>query len=113
MTPLMMKFLKDTFKQNGYNLQFCRVINPSESVDPPRNKLDSVAFLSYVRKTLNHISRVLSWQNFKSVGLLLRKISGFLWLVKVDLELRIEQTVSPVNVAKSALERQAVCSIPG
>jgi hypothetical protein len=90
MTPFMMKFLKDTFRHNGYNLQFCRVMNPNESVDPPRNKLDSVAFLPYVRSTLNHVSRVLSWQPVKSVGLLLRKISGFLWLVKDDLELRIE-----------------------
>lgn len=54
----------------------------------PKDKLDSVACLSYVGPTFNHISRVLSPHNVKSYGLPPRKISMFLRPLKDDLGVR-------------------------
>lgn len=54
----------------------------------PDKKPDSVTFLSYVKSLFNRISWVLPWHNIKYVGLPPKKISGILWSVKDDLELK-------------------------
>jgi hypothetical protein len=56
--------------------------------------------------TFNCINRLLSRYNIKSVGLLLRKISGFLQLVKYGLGLQtLEVYSSPVSVVRFAGDR--------
>jgi hypothetical protein len=82
-------FLKDVFRQNGYNdRQIHRVLNRRPNISQPEDNPDSVAFLSYVGTIFNRISRVLSRHNLKSVGLPPKKVSGFLWWVKDNLGLR-------------------------
>jgi predicted GIY-YIG superfamily endonuclease len=58
-------------------------------VAPSSDKPDSVAFLPYIGLTSNHISKVQSHHNIRSVGLLLKKITGALQLAKDDLGLII------------------------
>jgi hypothetical protein len=62
-------FLRDVFKQNGYNnQQIHRVLNCRLNISQPENKPESVAFLPYVGPIFNRVSRVLSQNNIKSVG---------------------------------------------
>jgi hypothetical protein len=49
-------------------------------------------FLPYDILIFNHISRELSWHNFKPVGLPPRKISSLLWSAKDDLELKTPES---------------------
>jgi hypothetical protein len=54
-------FLKDVFKQNGYNdWQIHRALNRRPHLDQPDNKPNSVAFLLFVGTIFNHIIRVLT-----------------------------------------------------
>jgi hypothetical protein len=77
------------FRQNGYtNQQIRRVLNAPLRVAQPNKKLESVAFLPYVRPIFNSISTVLSQHNTKSVGPPPRKLSSSLWSVKDNLELK-------------------------
>jgi hypothetical protein len=63
-------FLRDIFKENGYNdQQIHGALNRHPQLDQPDNKLNSIAFLLFVRTIFNLISRVLARHNFKSVGL--------------------------------------------
>jgi hypothetical protein len=65
-------------------------LNPPTRALPLRKEdHTSVAFLSFNSITFNHISKVLSKNNIKTVGLLLRKLSSFLHPVKDDLALKM------------------------
>jgi hypothetical protein len=67
-------FLKDVFRQNGYNdRQIHRVLNRRPNISQSEDNPNSVAFLPYVGTVFNRISRVLSRHNIKSMGLLPRK----------------------------------------
>jgi hypothetical protein len=63
----------------------CRALSSPLRIAQPYKKPDSFTFLLYVGSIFNHISRLVSQHNIKSVDLPPRKISGFLWLVKDDL----------------------------
>jgi hypothetical protein len=52
-------FLRDAFKQNGYDWQFHRALNRSPQLPQP-DKPHSVAFLPFVGTIFNRISRVLA-----------------------------------------------------
>jgi hypothetical protein len=85
----VLSFLKDTFKRNGYGDQQIRwALDPPKRVTTTPEKPTLVAFLPFVYTTFNHISRVLSRHNIKSVGLPSRKIASFLQPVKDDLGLK-------------------------
>jgi hypothetical protein len=87
--PAELAFLRDTFRQNGYNdRQISRVLNQRPHINQPNDNQDTVTFLPYVGTIFNRISRVLSRHNIKSVGLPSKEISNFLWPVKDPLELR-------------------------
>jgi hypothetical protein len=76
-------FLKDVFKENGYNdRQIHRALNRRLLLPQPDNKPDSVAFLPFVGTVFNRISRVLARHNIKSVGLPHMKSSRLLRPVK-------------------------------
>jgi hypothetical protein len=82
-------FLRDVFKQNGYSDRHInRVLNRHPNISKTDDNPDSVAFLPYVGTTFNRISKVLSRNNIKSVGLPPRKIHSFLRPVKDKLGLR-------------------------
>jgi hypothetical protein len=81
-------FLKDVFKQNGYNdRQTHRALNRCPLLPQP-DKPHSIIFLPFVGNVFNRISRVLARHNIKSVGLPQMKLSGLLRLVKDHLRLR-------------------------
>jgi hypothetical protein len=85
----MSVFLKDIFRQKGYNdRQIHRVLNRRPNISQPQDNPYSVAFLPYVGTIFNRISRVLSRHNIKSVGLPPKKLSSFLRPVKDNLGLR-------------------------
>lgn len=82
-------FLRGIFRQNGYSdRQNHRVLNPLVKVALLSEKPESVMLLPYVETFFTCINRVLSQHNIKSVGLLLRKLSGFLQSVKDNLQLK-------------------------
>jgi hypothetical protein len=63
-------FLKDVFKENGYNdRQIHRTLNRRPHLPQPENEPHSVAFLPFVGTLFNRRSRVLARYNIKSVGL--------------------------------------------
>jgi hypothetical protein len=63
-------FLRDVFKQNGYNdQQIHRALNRRPHLPQPDNEPNSVAFLPFVGTVFNRISRVMARHNIKSVGL--------------------------------------------
>jgi hypothetical protein len=79
----------NVFRQNGYNGRLIhRVLNRCPDISQTNDNPDSVAFLPYVSTIFNHISRVLSQHNIKSVGLPPRKVCRFLRPVKDNLGLR-------------------------
>lgn len=89
-----LEILKDTCRQHGSSDWLIhRSVIPAVRAALPKDKLDSVIFLPYVRSAFNH-SRMLSQHSFKLVGLPLRRISSFLWLFKDDLGLRIPKLYS-------------------
>jgi hypothetical protein len=99
------EFLRTTFRQNGYSdRQIRRSLNPPARVAPPPKKTASVAFPPYVSTTFNQISRLLSRQDIKSVGLPSKKIPSFLRPVKDDLGLLVCRSC-PVSVVKSTSGR--------
>jgi hypothetical protein len=62
-------FLRDVFIPNDYiDWQIHRALNCCLQLDQPDNKPNSIAFLPFVRTVFNHISRVLTRLNIKSVG---------------------------------------------
>jgi hypothetical protein len=82
-------FLKDVFKENGYNDQrIHRALNRRPLLPQPDKKPHSFAFLPFVGTVFNRISRVLARHNIKSVGLPHMKLSSLLHLVKDHLGLR-------------------------
>jgi hypothetical protein len=82
-------FLKDVFKENGYNdRQIHRALDRRPHLPQPDNKPHSVAFLPFVGTVFNRISGVLGRHNIKSVGLRHMKLSSLLRPVKDHLELR-------------------------
>jgi hypothetical protein len=82
-------FLKDVFKENGYNdRQIHRALNCRPHLPQPDNEPHSVAFLPFVGTLPNRISRVLTRHNIKSVGLPHMKLSSLLRPVKNSLGLR-------------------------
>jgi hypothetical protein len=85
-----LKFLHNTFQNNGYSeRQILWALNPPKRA-PLQRREDptSVAFLPSVGTTFNVISRVLSKQNIKTVGLLPRKLSSFLHPIRDDMTLK-------------------------
>jgi hypothetical protein len=83
-------FLKDVFKENGYNdRQIHRALNRRSDLPQQDNKPHSVAFLPFFGIVLNHISRVPARRNIRSVGLAHMKLSSLLRPVKDHLGLRI------------------------
>jgi hypothetical protein len=81
-------FLRDVFKQNGYNdWQIHRALNRHPHLPQPDNEPNSVAFLPFVGTIFNSISRVLARHNIKSVGLPHMKLSSLLCPVKDHLGL--------------------------
>jgi hypothetical protein len=84
-----LKFLKTTFKKNGYSLkQIWCALNAVVRTPKSKGKPSSVAILPYDQTTYGHICRMLGKQNIRSVDWPQRKISNFLCPVKDDLELR-------------------------
>jgi hypothetical protein len=82
-------FLKDVFKENGYNnQQIHRALNHHPQLPQPDNEPHSVAFLHFVGTVFNLISRVLARHNIKYVGLPHMKLSSLLRPVKDHLGLR-------------------------
>jgi hypothetical protein len=82
-------FLKDVFKENGYNdRQIHRALKRRPHLPQPDNELHSVAFLPFVGTVFNRISRVLARHNIKSVGLPHMKLPSLLCPVKEHLGLR-------------------------
>jgi hypothetical protein len=82
-------FLRTTFRHNAYSdRQTRRALNPPEKVAPLPEKSSSVAFLPYVNKTFNRISRLLSKHNIKSAALPPKKIPSFLRSAKDDVGLK-------------------------
>jgi hypothetical protein len=82
-------FLKDVFKQNGYNdRQIHRALNHRLPLPQPDNEPHSLAFLPFVGTVFNRISRVLAQHSIKSVGLPHMKFSSLLHPVKDHLGLR-------------------------
>jgi hypothetical protein len=85
-------FLKDVFKENGYNdRQIHRALNRCLHLPQPDNEPHSVAFLPFVGTVFNHISRMLARHNIKSVGLPHLKLSSLLRSVKDHLGLRTSE----------------------
>jgi hypothetical protein len=75
-------FLKDVFKENGYNdQQINRALNRRPHLPQPDNEPHSVAFLPFVGTVFNRISRVLT-RHIKSVELPRMKLSSLLRPVK-------------------------------
>jgi hypothetical protein len=82
-------FLKDVFKENGYNdRQIPRALNRRPHLPQPDNEPHSVAFLRFVGTVFNRISRVLAQPNIKAVGLPHMKLFSLLRPVKDHLGLR-------------------------
>jgi hypothetical protein len=82
-------FLKDVFRQNGYNdQQIHRALNRRPLLPQPDNKPHSFAFLPFVGTVFNRISRALARHNIKSVGLPHMKLPSLLRPVKDQLGLR-------------------------
>jgi hypothetical protein len=82
-------FLRDVFKQNGYNgREIHRALNRRPHLDQPDNEPNSGAFPPFVGTIFNLISRVLARHNIKSVGLPHIKLSSLLRPVKYYLGLR-------------------------
>jgi hypothetical protein len=82
-------FLKDIFKQNGYNdWQIHRTLNHHQHVGQPDNKPNSDIFLPFVRNIFYRIRRMLAPHNIKFVGLPHMKLSSALYPVKDNLGLR-------------------------
>jgi hypothetical protein len=81
--PQELKFLQETFRNNGYNhRQILHALNPPTRSPPPREEDHTlVAFLPFVDTTFNHTSRVLSKHNIKTVGLPPWKLSSFFILL--------------------------------
>jgi hypothetical protein len=72
-------FLRDVFKQNGYNeRQIHRALNRRPHLDQPDKEWNSFAFLPFLRTVSNRISRVLARHNIKSVGLSHMTLSSLL-----------------------------------
>jgi hypothetical protein len=80
---------------------------PSTHLEKPA----SVAFLPYVGKTFNHISKLLSKHNIKSVGLPLKKIPSFLQPAKDDLGLKTPGMYSMPCKCGEVCIGQTSCSI--
>jgi hypothetical protein len=81
-------FLRDVFKENGYDWQIHSALNRSPHLDQPENEPNSVAFLPIVGPIFNRIDRVLARHDIKSVGLPHMKLSSLLPPVKDHLGLR-------------------------
>jgi hypothetical protein len=82
-------FLKDVFKQNGYNdRQIHRALNRRPHLAQQDNKSNSAAFLPFVGTVFNRISRVLARHIIKSVGLPHMKLSSLLSPAKDHVGLR-------------------------
>jgi hypothetical protein len=82
-------FLKDVFKQNGYNdRQLHRALNRRAQLLQPDSEPNSIAFLPFVGTIFNHISGVLARHNIKSVCLPHKTLSSLLRPVKDHLGLR-------------------------
>jgi hypothetical protein len=82
-------FLRDVFKQNGYNDRHIhRALNRHLHLDQLNSKHKSVTFLPFVRTIFNRISRVLAQHNIKSVGLPHVKLSSLLCPIKDHVGLR-------------------------
>jgi hypothetical protein len=72
----LLVFLRDVFKQNGYNdRQIHRALNRRPHLPQPDNEPNSVAFLPFVGTVFNRISRLVARHNIKSVGLPPMKLS--------------------------------------
>jgi hypothetical protein len=80
-------FLRDVFKQNGYNNRQIHRARQPPSIFRSTGQDQPVAFLPFVGTIFNRISRMLARHNKKSVGLLHMKLSSLLRLVKDHLEL--------------------------
>jgi hypothetical protein len=101
-------FLRDVFKQNGYNdWQIHRALKCRLHLPQP-DEPNSVIFLPIVRTIFNHISRVLAQHNIISVGLAHMKLSSLLHTVKEHLGLRTSGVYGIPCAAGSTLGRQAV-----
>jgi hypothetical protein len=82
-------FLKDVFKENGYNdQQVHRALNRRPFLPQPDNKPHSVVSLPFVGTVFSRISRVLARHNIISVGLPHMKLSRLLRPLKDHLGLR-------------------------
>jgi hypothetical protein len=104
-----LEFLRTTIRQNSYSdQQIRRALNPPARGAPTLEKPALVAFLPYVSMTFNHISRLLSRHNIKSVCLPPKDPQFPL----ADSRL-LMFTVCPVSVVKSTSGRHAVSLRPG
>jgi hypothetical protein len=68
--------------------QLCQILGQVLGSHTAPGETLSVTFVPYMSMTFSRISRLLSWYNFKSVGLFLKKIPIFLCPVKDDLGLK-------------------------
>jgi hypothetical protein len=99
-----LEFLRATLRQNGCcDWQIQWALSPLKRVTLAPEKPISVAFFTFVSTTFNCITRMLSRHNFRSVGLLLRTIPGFLWPVKDNLGLTVSRCVQHTLWMRSSL----------
>jgi hypothetical protein len=81
-----MVFLRDVFKQNGYNdRQIHRALNHRPHLYQSDNEPNSFAFLPFVGTIFNRLSRVLARHNIKTAGLPHMKLSSLVRPVKYNL----------------------------
>jgi hypothetical protein len=78
-----------------------------------KEKPTSFTLLPYVQM-YGYVGRMLAKYNINSVGLLLRKISSFLWPVKDGLGLNTPGVIAdPVSVARCTLDKLVNAWRPG
>jgi len=78
-----LEFPKTIFRENGYSIkQIQWALNLAVKTNKLKGKPTSVALLPHVQMTYGQLSRMLAKHNIKCVGLLARKISSLLRLVK-------------------------------
>jgi hypothetical protein len=84
-----LEFLHRTFKESSYSDRvILHALNPPDMEDTPTKDPTSVAFLPFDVSTFNHISRVLTKHNIRTVGLPPKKVTRFLRPIKDDLGLK-------------------------
>jgi len=96
-------------KLNGYNDWLLHALNPSDRDDTQRQDLTLVAILPFAGPTFSCISRVLSKQSIKTVGLLHRKVTSSFTLSRMILAWKhLTHTTFPACMGGSTLNKPGI-----